>query len=110
MLFQNAYDNVEDYCLKISKQPSNWSFNKRSLEHILNCQKLVRSGSLSRMGKNPDDFQTKNELEWPSWLRDEVQIWKDTSSNFTRHLAKLGDPTSLQGFWCLSSPTSIYMQ
>ena len=42
MLFQNAYDSVGDYFLEISKRPSNASSNKRSLEHILNCQNLVR--------------------------------------------------------------------
>ena len=41
MLFQNACESVKHHCLEISKRPSNASSNKRSLEHILNCQKLV---------------------------------------------------------------------
>ena len=44
MLIQNAYDSVKEHPLKISKQLSNLSSNKRSLEYILKCQKSVRYG------------------------------------------------------------------
>ena len=60
MLFQNACDSVEYHCLEISKQPSNASSNKIFLEHILNCQKLVRYGRFSRRDKFPHDIQIKN--------------------------------------------------
>ena len=42
MLFHNIYDIAEYHCLEISKQTSNATSNKRSLGHILDCQKLFR--------------------------------------------------------------------
>ena len=90
MLFQNAYDSVDDHCLEISKQPSNASSDKRSLEHILNSQKLVRYGQFSRRGEIPLDFQTKNDS-----VGDQIKIAASEKYKtwlLARHLVKLRVP------------------
>ena len=69
MLFRSAYGSVKDHCLKKSKQPSNCSSNKRSLQHILNCEKSVRCGRISTRDEIPHDFQTKKDS-----VEDQIKI------------------------------------
>ena len=82
MLFQNSYDSVEDQCLEISKQANNVSSNKTSLNHIFNCQKLVRYGIFSSRDEIPDDFQTKIDS-----VKDQIKITASEKYK-TWHLVK----------------------
>ena len=69
MLIQNAYDSVKDHPLKISKQLSNLSSNKRSLEYILNCRKSVRYGRFLTRVEVPHHFQIKKDS-----VEDQIKI------------------------------------
>ena len=57
MLFQ--YTDIEDDndVRKISQKPHEHSTNKRALEHIMDCQKLVRSKHFSKRGEFAPDFK-----------------------------------------------------
>lgn len=90
MLIQNAYDSVKEHPLKISKQLSNLSSNKRSLEYILKCQKSVRYGWFLTRVEIPHDFQIKKDS-----VEDQTKI--AASENYktwllARHQVKSREP------------------
>ena len=57
MLFQNTdiEDNID--VRKISQKPHELSTNKSALEHIMDCQKSVRSKHFSKRGEFAPDFK-----------------------------------------------------
>ena len=59
MLFQNAEnDDGEDQQQQISKVPAEFVTRRRSLEQILDCQKLVRGGNFATRAEIPENVET----------------------------------------------------
>ena len=57
MVFQNGLKSVGDQPKEISRKPLTSEGNKKSLESILPCQKLLKSGKFSARGSIPESFQ-----------------------------------------------------
>ena len=76
--------------LSKEKQTANSSSNKRSLQHILNCEKSVSYGRISTRGEIPHDFQIKKDS-----VEDQTKI--AASENYktwllARHQVKSREP------------------
>ena len=63
ILFQNSNGTSQDSYLIISRTSDNITPKRRSLEHILNCQKLVRWGRLTERGRINDTFQPSQRID-----------------------------------------------
>ena len=57
MLFQNTDIEDDNDVRKISQKPHEHTTNKSALEHIMDCQKLVRSKHFSKKGEFAPDFK-----------------------------------------------------
>lgn len=56
MLFKNGNNTLENATVQISQIPISLFSKKRKLEHIIHCQKIIRSGKFSGSGLNPTTF------------------------------------------------------
>ena len=63
MLFQNSNGTSQDSQQIISRISDNITPKRRSLEHILDCQKLVRRGKFTERGRISDTFQPSQRID-----------------------------------------------
>ena len=94
MLFQNTDKPSTEKHHEISVLPSTVSLKARSLQYILECQKLVKRGKFTVRGKIPESFtpQTtkipgRTKLKaWENYLRPTFQLLNWNVTNSTENL------------------------
>ena len=65
MLFQNGNDTLKNAAVQISQVPNSLFPQKKSLEHIMDCQKIIRRVRFSGRGQIPDSFTLITRIAFP---------------------------------------------
>ena len=107
MLFQNAHDNVESNRL-ISQKPVDLGHDQQSLNCILPCQKLLKSGTFGGRGNISDSFTPGEKPDFSSVVKDsamQYRLW-----TLLRQANPLNLPTSLTDDVAVNIPSFSAMR
>ena len=64
MLFQNGNDALVDVTVQIIQIPNSLFRKKQSLDHIIDCQKIIKSGTFSERGHISITFQLSHRIDY----------------------------------------------
>ena len=92
MLFQNPVDNNKEVESSISTIPTDFETNKRSFEHILDCQKLVKGGYFGKRAEIPNTYKVSSGYDFQKTLESADLLYKTWV--MSRYVTKSG-PLSL---------------
>ena len=104
MLFQNTKE-ISSEQIEMNKLPDGLSIGRRALEHILDCQKIVRSGKFSRRATVPSDFNSRAYASDPpisSACTEQYKMWVRA-----RHRTDYKPESELSGVPSFNATTSL---